>query len=162
VHVGEFVDGLPHGITGPGLQLARRMCAAAREHARILGVVVSVAVVDAGGHLISFERMDTAEIAGPHLAVDKAMTAVAHRCPTGDLTRQSVPTGPLAGLGSTGGGRYVVFAGGLPLWSPDGRVVGGIGVSGASADQDLACAAAAATLWPTPDRATVDPCNDSL
>lgn len=144
----EPVDGLPHGVTGPGLGLARRMCEAARQHAASLGVAVSVAVVDAGGHLLSFDRMDTAEIAGPHLAVDKAATAVAHRCPSGDLAEEALPTGTLASLGSSGGGRYVVFAGGLPLWSPDGRVVGGVGVSGASADQDLDCAAAAAALWP--------------
>jgi uncharacterized protein GlcG (DUF336 family) len=146
--VSEPVNGLPHGITGPGLGLARRMCEAACQHATSLGVAVSVAVVDAGGHLVSFDRMDTAEIAGPHLAVDKAATAVAHRCPSGDLAAEALPTGTLAGLGSSGGGRYVVFAGGLPLWSPDGRVVGGVGVSGASADQDLDCATAAAALWP--------------
>ncbi|WP_344257082.1 GlcG/HbpS family heme-binding protein [Terrabacter carboxydivorans] len=113
-------------------------------------MAVSVAVVDAGGHLVSFARMDKAEIAGPHLAVAKAATAVAHRCPSGDLAAESAPGASLAGLASSGGGRYVVFAGGLPLWAPDGRVVAGIGVSGASAPQDLACAAAAATLWPSP------------
>jgi len=65
----EPVDDLPHGVTGPGLGLARRMCEAARQHAASLGVAVSVAVVDAGSHLVSFDRMDTAEIAGPHLVV---------------------------------------------------------------------------------------------
>ncbi|MEO5982309.1 MAG: heme-binding protein [Pedococcus sp.] len=144
----EPVDNLPHGVTGPGLGLAQLMCDAALRHATTLGVAVSVAVVDAGGHLVSFDRMDAAEIAGPHLAVAKAATAVAHRCASGDLAEESLPTGSLASLGSSGGGRYVVFAGGLPLWSPDGRVVAGVGVSGASADQDLDCASAAAALWP--------------
>lgn len=133
---------------GPGLDLARRMCEAARDRAASLGVVVSVAVVDAGGHLVSFDRMDAAEIAGPQLALDKAFTAVAHRCATADLTSDAAPGGSLAGLASNGGGRYVVFPGGLPLWSPDGRVVAGVGVSGASAEQDHACAVAAAVLWP--------------
>jgi uncharacterized protein GlcG (DUF336 family) len=126
------------------------MCEAATGHAASIGVMVSVAVVDAGGHLVSFDRMDLAEVAGPHLATAKASTAVAHRCPTGDLARDADPTGSLAGLASSGGGRYVVFPGGLPLWSPEGRVVAGVGVSGASADQDLACAQAAADLWPFP------------
>jgi uncharacterized protein GlcG (DUF336 family) len=143
--------GLPHGLTGPGLDLARRMCQAAVEHATSLGVAVSVAVVDAGGHLVSFDRMDRAEIAGPHLAVAKAFTAVAHRCGTGELTADAAPGGSLAALGSSGSGRYVVFPGGLPLWAPDGRVVAGVGVSGASAEQDQACAAVAAELWPVPD-----------
>ncbi len=142
----EVVDDLPRGVTGPGLGLAQQMCDAALRQATALGVAVSVAVVDAGGHLVCFARMDAAEIAGPHLAVAKAATAVAHRCPSGDLAEEAGPTGSLAGLGSSGGGRYVVFAGGLPLWSDDGRVVGGVGVSGASAEQDLDCSAAAATL----------------
>lgn len=124
------------------------MCDAALEHAASLGVAVSVAVVDAGAHLVSFDRMDTAEVAGPHLAVDKAATAVAHRIPTGDLARDAGPGGTLPGLAASGAGRYIVFAGGLPLWSHDGRVVAGIGVSGGSADQDLQCATAAADLWP--------------
>jgi uncharacterized protein GlcG (DUF336 family) len=140
--------GLLQGVTGPSLELAQRMCQAAISHAAGLGVVVSVAVVDAGGHLVSFYRMDKAEIAGPHLAVAKAATAVAHRCPSGQLASESGPGASLAGLAASGGGRYVVFAGGLPLWSPDGRVVAGVGVSGASADEDLACAGAAAALWP--------------
>jgi uncharacterized protein GlcG (DUF336 family) len=124
------------------------MCEAARTRAEALGVSVSVAVVDAGGHLVAFERMDKAEIAGPQLAVDKAFTAVAHRCPSGDLAIDAAPQGSLAGLASNGGGRYVTFPGGLPLWSPDGRVVGGVGVSGATAEQDLTCAGEAARLWP--------------
>lgn len=139
---------LPYGVTGPSLEVARRMCQAAIDHAASLGVVVSVAVVDAGGHLVSFDRMDKAEIAGPHLAVAKAATAVAHRCPSGDLALDSAPGASLAGLQASGGGRYVVFAGGLPLWAPDGRVVAGVGVSGASAVEDLACAEAAAAQWP--------------
>lgn len=143
--------GLPQGVTGPGLALARRMCQAAVDHAASIGVVVSVAVVDAGGHLVAFDRMDAAEIAGPHLAVAKASTAVAHRCPTGELAIDASPGGSLAGLGAAGSGRYVVFAGGLPLWTSDGRVVAGIGVSGASADEDLACATVAARLWPLPE-----------
>jgi uncharacterized protein GlcG (DUF336 family) len=126
------------------------MCAAALREAEELEVAVSVAVVDAGGHLVAFERMDTAEVAGPHLAVAKASTAVAHRCPSGELAALAEDGGPLAGLAASGGGRYVVFAGGLPLWAPDGRVVGGVGVSGATAEADLACAASAAAVWPFP------------
>lgn len=139
---------VPSGVIGPGLELSRRMCEAARAHAQELSAAISVAVVDAGGHLVMFERMDKAEIAGPQLAVDKAFTAVAHRSATGDLAADAAPGGSLAGLASNGGGRYVVFPGGLPLWSPDGRVVGGVGVSGASAEQDLLCAGEAARLWP--------------
>ena len=56
------------------------------------------------------------------------------------------PGGPLAGMYAAGGGRYICFAGGLPLWSSD-RVVGGVGVSGGTAEQDLAAAQAAANVF---------------
>jgi len=131
------------------LSLAARMTAAALARADELGAVVSAAVVDAGGHLVHFQRMDGAEIAGPTLAVDKAFTAVAHRIDTAELTALAAPGGTLAGLQANGGGRYVVFGGGLPCRS-DGRVVGGIGVSGGSAEQDVACATAAAAVFRLP------------
>lgn len=128
------------------LDLALTMCAAARQEATDLGALVSVAVVDAGGHLVALQRMDAAEIAGPVLARDKAYTAVAHRSPTADLAAASAPGGELAGLSSADGGRYVCFPGGLPLWS-GGRVVGGVGVSGGTAAQDADCAAAAGAVF---------------
>jgi uncharacterized protein GlcG (DUF336 family) len=128
------------------LRLARRMVAAGLAAAVAQDALVSVAVVDAGGHLVCFERMDDAEIAGPVLAVDKAYTAVAHRSATHDLAALVAPGGPLAGMASADHGRFVCFPGGLPLW--DGRrVVGGIGVSGGTAEQDLACARAAGVVF---------------
>jgi uncharacterized protein GlcG (DUF336 family) len=155
------------------LSLAARMTEAAVVHAAELGALVSAAVVDAGGHLVHFQRMDRAEIAGPTLAVDKAFTAVAHRVATADLTALAAPDGPLAGLQANGGGRYVVFGGGLPCWSAqhesaagalggdaigsgavsgdavsgDAVVVGGIGVSGGTTEQDIACAEAALAVF---------------
>jgi uncharacterized protein GlcG (DUF336 family) len=128
------------------LSLAARMTDAALARADELGALVSAAVVDGGGHLVHFQRMDRAEIAGPTLAVDKAFTAVSHRIATAELTALAVPGGELAGLQANGGGRYVVFGGGLPCWS-DGRVVGGVGVSGGTAEQDVACARAAAAVF---------------
>jgi uncharacterized protein GlcG (DUF336 family) len=133
------------------LSLAARMTGAAVFRATELGALVSAAVVDAGGHLVHFQRMDRAEIAGPTLAVDKAFTAVAHRIATADLTALAASGGPLAGLQANGGGRYVVFGGGLPCWSVDqpesAVVVGGIGVSGGTTEQDVACAEAALAVF---------------
>jgi uncharacterized protein GlcG (DUF336 family) len=133
------------------LSLAGLMTEAAVARATELGAVVSAAVVDSGGHLVHFQRMDRAEIAGPTLAVDKAYTAVAHRAATGDLTALAAPGGALAGLHANGGGRYVVFGGGLPCWSGEPRsggvVVGGIGVSGGTTEQDVACAEAALNVF---------------
>jgi uncharacterized protein GlcG (DUF336 family) len=128
------------------LALAARMTQAALDSAEDIGALVSAAVVDAGGHLVHFQRMDRAEIAGPTLAVDKAFTAVAHRIETAELGPLTAPGGPLWGLQTNGGGRYVVFAGGLPCWY-DGVVVGGVGVSGGTAEEDAACARAALSVF---------------
>lgn len=128
------------------LALAQEMIEAALAHAAADGASVSAAVVDGGGHLIAFARMDGAEIAGPVLARDKAYTAVAHRIDTAELTALTAPGGELAGMHSADTGRYIAFAGGLPLWDLD-RVVGGIGVSGATAEQDRRAAAAARDVF---------------
>ena len=130
------------------LSLATRMTEAALQRARELGAAVSAAVVDAGGHLVHFQRMDGAEIAGPTLAVDKAFTAVAHRIDTAALTDLAAPGGELAGLQANGAGRYVTFGGGVPCWS-DGTVVGAVGVSGGTVLQDIACADAAVAVLRT-------------
>lgn len=128
------------------LELARQIVAASLAAAQAQDALVSAAVVDGGGHLVCFERMDNAEIAGPVLALDKAYTAVAHRSCTHELTALVQPGGPLAGMASANHGRFVCFAGGVPLWS-GGRVVGGVGVSGGTADQDLACARVGAKVF---------------
>jgi len=135
------------------LALATTMTDAAVRRAAEFGAVVSAAVVDSGGHLVHFQRMDAAEIAGPTLAVDKAFTAVAHRIDTAELTALAAPGGELAGLQANGGGRYVVFGGGLPCWSGD-RVAAGVGVSGGTAEQDVACAQAALSVWESVTGAT--------
>jgi len=124
------------------LATAHRMIAAAHAEAERRSILVSAAVVDAGGHLIAFGRMDGAEIAGPLLAVDKAYTAVANRIATSALATLAAPGGELFGLHAAGGGRFVIFGGGVPI-SVGGVIVGAVGVSGASAAEDEACALAA-------------------
>jgi uncharacterized protein GlcG (DUF336 family) len=123
------------------LAAAQRILDAAHAEAARRSILVSAAVVDAGGHLVAFARMDGAEIAGPVLAVDKAYTAVANSTSTADLAVLAAPGGELFGLHANGGGRFVIFGGGVPIAS-GGRVVGGVGVSGASAADDDACARA--------------------
>lgn len=126
------------------LVTANRIIAAAHEEARRRSVLVSAAVVDAGGNLIAFGRMDGAEIAGPALAVDKAYTAVANRIATSELAHLAAPGGELFGLHANGGGRFVIFGGGVPIFV-EGSVVGAVGVSGASTAEDEACALAGLT-----------------
>ena len=123
------------------LRVAQLAVQAGVQVAGSLAVAVSLAVVDAGGVLKAFGRMDGAEIAGEVLAVDKAYTAVAHRAATSELASAAVAGGELFGLHAAGRGRYVLFGGGLPVVVA-GVVVGGVGVSGGSADQDTGCASA--------------------
>ena len=128
------------------LELSLRMSEAARASASAVGALISIAVVDSGGHLLTFQRMDGAEIAGPVLARDKAFTAVAHRIATHELTDLVQPGAELAGMNSADGGRYIAFGGGLPLWDTD-RVIGGVGVSGGTCEQDVAAATAALAVF---------------
>ncbi|MFA6046935.1 MAG: heme-binding protein [Phycisphaerales bacterium] len=124
--------------------VSQEMIAAASAQACALGAAVSVAVVDSGGALLAFLRMDGAELAGPVLAVDKAYTSVLHRESTQELSTLAAPGGPLFGLHSNGGGRFVIFGGGIPIIHGD-VVIGGIGVSGGSVEEDIVCASAGAT-----------------
>jgi len=138
-----MTESSPTALTGPiSLTAAQHGITAGIAVAESLGIAVSLAVVDSGGVLKAFARMDGAEIAGEVLAVDKAYTAVAHRVATGDLAALAVAGGELFGLHANGGGRYVLFGGGLPVLI-EGVAVGGVGVSGGSAEQDVACAEAA-------------------
>ena len=127
------------------LDSALEMIAAVHAEARRRSVRVSAAVVDAGGNLIAFGRMDGAEIAGPTLAINKAYTAVSNTIATSELATLAAPGGELFGLHTNGNGRFVIFGGGIPLLM-DGVAVGAIGVSGAAVADDIACAEAGITV----------------
>lgn len=123
------------------LEIARRLIEAAKEKALALGVPMVVAVVDAGGNLVALDRQDDALLVSLELARDKAYSAVAVKTDTATIGRLAQPGAELFGLGRASGGRIVTFGGGLPLVK-DGKVVGGIGVSGGSVAEDTACATA--------------------
>jgi uncharacterized protein GlcG (DUF336 family) len=138
----------PLAPTGPiTADIAMAAVASATQRAEQLGVRVSVAVVDSGGNLKAFLRMDGAEIAGPTLALDKAYTAVATRTATHELAGFTQPGQPLFGLHTGAGGRYVIYGGGIPIVFED-EIVGAIGVSGAAAvEQDVECATAGSQMF---------------
>ncbi len=120
---------------------AAQMCQAAVAHAQSLGVKINVAVVDNGGNLLAFQRMNGAFLHSISIAEDKAYCAVSFTMPTGAW--QSVfDEMPRLKDGLIHRPRFVTLAGGLTI-EHQGQVVGGIGVSGASEEQDEACAAAA-------------------
>ena len=134
----------PTAAQAAGLTLgaAKACMKAAMTKARELRVAISVAVVDAGGQLVAFERMDAADLVTIGLAQDKAWTALMNRMPTRDLAPLVQPGAEFYGYESIGRGRTIVFAGGMPLLR-DGVLVGGVGVSGGSVEEDQAAVDAA-------------------
>jgi len=123
------------------LRSARRMIAAAKKKATELEVPMVIAVVDDGGNLIAMERMDDALLVSLDLAKGKAYTAIALKMPTSELAPLSQPGAELYGIDKTDGGRIVIFGGGFPIKS-NGKIIGGIGVSGGSVEEDMACSQA--------------------
>jgi uncharacterized protein GlcG (DUF336 family) len=126
---------------------ADAMITAAIAAAKALGIRVSVAVVDRGGRLKRFARMDGAEVAGTTLAQHKAFSALANSCSTHDLARDAQPGGSLYGIASSGAGEFTIVGGGAVVVH-DGDVVAGVGVSGGTAEQDRECAEAAVAEVP--------------
>jgi uncharacterized protein GlcG (DUF336 family) len=124
------------------LEDAERAVQAAIAKAEALDVACSVAVVDAGGHLIAFSRRDHARIGTIELAINKAFSARIFESSTEMLAEISKPGAELHGLQHSHGGRTVIFGGGLPMRS-NGAIVGAIGVSGGAVEQDVAIAGAA-------------------
>ncbi|AQX16390.1 MULTISPECIES: GlcG/HbpS family heme-binding protein [Tessaracoccus] len=125
------------------LEDALRVIDAAIARAEEIGQPQDIAVVDAGGNLKAHVRMDTANIGSIHIAINKAYTSIAFQTQTKDLTGATRPTGDLYGLNDAHGGRIVVFPGGIPLVR-DGVIVGAIGVSTGSIEEDQTVAEAGA------------------
>ena len=120
---------------------AQEVLDAAIAAAEEQGTKMDIAVVDAGGNLKAFARMDGAWLGSIDIAVTKARTARYFDMPTEALGELSQPGGPLYGIEVSNGG-LITFPGGLPLTAPDGTVVGAIGVSGSTVEDDRAVAEA--------------------
>ncbi len=128
------------------MEQAERAVAAARKKATELGTQMCIAVVDSGGELKAFHRMDDAWVGSIDISIKKAKTAVFFGMPTGEIGKLSQPGGPLYGIEHSNGG-LITFPGGLPIVDADGVMIGAIGVSGSSVENDHAVAqAGVATL----------------
>jgi uncharacterized protein GlcG (DUF336 family) len=130
-------------IESVNLSDARRVIAAGEAKASQVGQPMNIAVVDAGGNLVAHVRMDGAWIGSVDISINKAFTSRAFDIATKDLADHSQSGGQFFGIHASNGGRIMIFAGGVPL-KRDGRVVGAVGVSGGSGEQDHAVALAAA------------------
>jgi uncharacterized protein GlcG (DUF336 family) len=124
---------------------AQKVLEAAFEKADEIGQPMNVAVVDDGGHLLAFGRQDGAIRASIDISQRKARTAVLMNSSTADLTPLVQPGAELYGLEQTSGG-MVTFGGGIPLYRA-GRLVGAVGVSAGTVEQDVTVASAAASAF---------------
>jgi uncharacterized protein GlcG (DUF336 family) len=125
------------------LKDAKRIIEAAEKKAAEIGQPMNIAVADAGGNLIAHVRMDGAWIGSIDISIKKAYTSRAFDIATKDLATHSQSGGQFFGIHASNDGKIMIFAGGIPL-KQDGVVVGAIGVSGGSGDQDHAVAEAGA------------------
>ncbi len=130
------------------LEDARRVISAAESKAQEIGQAMNIVVVDAGGNLVSHARIDGAWIGSVDISITKPFTSRAFDISTKDLGEHSQPGGQFYGIHVSNGGRIRIFAGGIPLSSGDGgEVVGAIGVSGGSGEQDQEVAEAGAAAF---------------
>jgi uncharacterized protein GlcG (DUF336 family) len=128
------------------IEQAEQAIAAARRKAVEIKTQMCIAVVDSGGVLKAFYRMDDAWVGSIDISMKKAKTAVFFGMPTGEIGKLSQPGGPLFGIEHSNDG-LITFPGGLPIVDKDGVMIGAIGVSGSSVENDHAVAqAGVATL----------------
>jgi uncharacterized protein GlcG (DUF336 family) len=127
------------------LEKAHRVIAAGEKKAKEIGQPMNIAVVDAGTNLKAFIRMDNAWLGSIDIAINKAFTAKAFDISTRELGQNSQPGDQFFGIHVSNHDRVMIFAGGVPL-VVDGQIVGAVGVSGGSGEQDQAVAEAAAAV----------------
>jgi uncharacterized protein GlcG (DUF336 family) len=127
------------------LEQAKAAVAAAVEKAEQIGTKMDIAVVDAGANLKAFARMDGAWLGSIDIAIRKARTARFFDMNTGQIGQLSQPGGPLFAIEHSNGG-LISFPGGIPLCNKAGTVIGAIGVSGSTVENDHLVAAAGAAV----------------
>jgi uncharacterized protein GlcG (DUF336 family) len=131
-----------HSIKTLSLADAKAMTQSAEAFAEKLGIPFSIAVVDCGGHLLHFTRGDGGAVGCVELAINKAFTAVAYGRSTAAIAPFAQPGEPLYGIQNSLNGRAVIFGGGIPVYS-NGAVIGAVGASAGTVEQDISVALAA-------------------
>lgn len=129
----------PADISEMTLELARRIAKRVEEKAKEMGVKPVVAISNTGARPVLVECTDDSYIASYDVALSKAYTVVALKMPTKTLKTLAQPGESLYGIQFTNQGQIVVFGGGVPLVYR-GKIIGGLGVSGGSEEQDTALA----------------------
>ena len=121
------------------LKSLKKMAEFVEEKANEIGVPMVFSAVDEGGNLVYYQRMEGSLLVSIKVSQDKAYTACALKCPTSDLAGLTKPGDSLWSLDSSGDGRIICFGGGYPI-KVDGKVIGAIGISGGTAEEDMAVA----------------------
>ena len=137
---------MPSTHTSLTLEDARTILAAATKKAEEIGQPMCLAVACAGGHLLAFERMPSAWLGSIDIAQKKAFTARAFNITTKDLAANSQSGDQFFGIHASNDGKIMIFAGGIPIRQGE-TVIGSIGVSGGSGEQDHAVAEAGAAAF---------------
>ncbi len=122
------------------LELAEKISVAAKAKAKEIGVPMNIAIVDAGANLVAFHRMDNAWLGSVDISIRKAKTARYFDMNSGEIGKLSQPGGPLYQIEHSNGG-LISFPGGVVFKKGD-EIIGAIGVSGGSVEQDHEVAAA--------------------
>ena len=117
---------------------------AAKEKAKQLNVLSNIAIVDAGANLVAFSRMDGAWLGSIDLAIGKARTARLFDMESGEIGKMSQPGGPIWQVEHSNGGRLITFGGGIPLRNSKDEIIGAIGSSGSTVENDQAVSLAGA------------------
>jgi uncharacterized protein GlcG (DUF336 family) len=125
------------------LEQAEKLSQAAKVKAKQIGVPMNIAIVDEGANLVSFHRMDNAWLGSVDISIRKAKTARFFDMNSGEIGKLSQPGGPLYNIEHSNGG-LISFPGGVLLKDGSGKIVGAIGVSGGSVEQDHEVASAGA------------------
>jgi uncharacterized protein GlcG (DUF336 family) len=128
------------------MEKAQRIIEAGIVKAKQIGQPMNIAVVDVGANLTAFVRMNGAWLGSIDIAINKAFTAKAFDISTLELGRNSQPGSQFFGIHVSNHGRVMIFAGGIPI-KTNGQIVGAVGVSGGSGEQDQAVAEAATAAW---------------
>jgi uncharacterized protein GlcG (DUF336 family) len=117
------------------LEDAKIVIEGAEKKAKEIGIDMDIAVVDDGGNLLAFYRMDKAKITSIDVAINKAFTAAGARKATHEYSEIAGAGGPAFGIHVSNRGRFMIFGGGLPVFI-DGHIVGGVGCSSGSVEED--------------------------
>ena len=125
------------------LEQAEQLSKAAKDKAKAIGVPMNIAIVDEGANLVAFHRMDSAWLGSIDIAIRKAKTARFFDMNSGEIGKLSQPGGPLYNIEHSNGG-LITFPGGVVLKDESGKIIGAIGVSGGSVEQDHEVASAGA------------------